>query len=166
MAVPGREAAPKCWVFAYPFDALEVSIAEGVLGSTERFRPSMGTMRPGDLAIVYVTRARSDFEGKAKRISSFRALFEITGPSFKGDTLIWPIRTKLYPVRVPARLLARLDVPIASVLWDLAFITNKLPYGLAFLNSPRAVPLSDIRRILAANVPPLSLPERQAAGQS
>jgi hypothetical protein len=154
-------------VFAYPLDALEVSIAKGVLGSTERFRLSMGTMQPGNLAIVYVTRARiDDVKGKAGRISSFRALFEITGRSFESDTLIWPTRMELYPVRVPARLLARLDVPIAKVLGDVAFISNKVSYGFAFMNTPRTVPPSDIGHILAANVPPISLPKRQAARQS
>jgi len=136
----------RAWLFVMSLDSLAVSETQGLLGADERTKKHIPQMAKGDIALIYVGK-KSVMGGPTGRIQSFRALFTITGPSFQGDTPLWPV-PGMFPFRIPVRLAQRVDVPLAMVKEELSFTKNVANYGLFLLNAPQEIPLGDVNAIL------------------
>jgi hypothetical protein len=105
----------------------------------------MGEMRAGDLALVYVTKKQSS---GSSTIRAFRALFKLTGSVFESQTQLWP-GGRVFPIRVPVRLVTALDVPIDSVRPRVSFLGSLENYGMVLYNTPVRIPMEDVRLILS-----------------
>jgi hypothetical protein len=139
----------RAWLFAMSLDSLGVSEKENLLGADDRAKKNVPRIAKGDVALIYVGKTTGKDTSASGRVRAFRALFEVTGPSFQGDSPLWPL-AGVFPYRIPARLSRRLDVPMDKVKGELSF-TNVSNYGLFLLNAPQEIPLEDIEAVLRAD---------------
>ena len=140
------ESGRRAWLFAYALDSLRVSEEAGVLGAKKTAKKRLANISPGDLAVVYVSKNHLE-EGKpAKSIRRFATLFEVTSKMFESEEGLWP-RAGAFPLRVKAKAVQRLNVPLKVVRWDLSCLKHTMNYGLVFLNTPREIALSDVETL-------------------